>query len=134
MKFHHTAIVRRRLSIPARLLRKRVRAAKRSLDFGCGRSLDARILRMERYDPYGYPTYPKGKFDCILCSYVLNVVCQEEETRILDQLLQLLQRGGTAYVTVRRDKETTLRQRIVVLPLIKYKETRTYCIYELRKS
>jgi len=75
----------------------------RVLDYGCGRGKDADTYGMEKYDPYFFPALPDGKFNTILCSYVLNVVSKQDEKRVIRKVLSLLEPGGCAYFTVRRD-------------------------------
>lgn len=78
------------------------------LDFGCGTGVDVEFLREKGhdvigYDPYYAPAYPAGRFDTILCHYVLNVLLPEEQVAVLMAVSELLQPGGKAYYTVRRD-------------------------------
>jgi ATP adenylyltransferase len=80
----------------------------RVLDFGCGLGTDVNFLRDNQvdsigYDPYYIPTYPTGKFDTILCHYVLNVLLVEEQAHVLMAISELLKPTGRAYFTVRRD-------------------------------
>jgi ATP adenylyltransferase len=78
------------------------------LDFGCGTGVDVAFLREQghdvtAYDPHYAPDYPAGKFDTILCHYVLNVLLPEEQVQVLMAVSELLKPGGKAYFTVRRD-------------------------------
>lgn len=80
----------------------------RVLDFGCGLGADVNFLRSNQvdaigYDPYYVPAYPTGKFDTILCHYVLNVLLGEEQAHVLMAISELLNPKGRAYFTVRRD-------------------------------
>lgn len=80
----------------------------RVLDFGCGLGTDVNFLRSNQvdavgYDPHYAPTYPTGKFDTILCHYVLNVLLGEEQAHVLMAISELLKPNGRAYFTVRRD-------------------------------
>lgn len=80
----------------------------RVLDFGCGLGTDVNFLRNNQvdavgYDPYYAPAYPTGKFDTILCHYVLNVLLGEEQAHVLMAISELLKPTGRAYFTVRRD-------------------------------
>ena len=80
----------------------------RVLDFGCGLGTDVNFLRSNQvdaigYDPHYAPTYPTGKFDTILCHYVLNVLLGEEQAHVLMAVSELLKSTGRAYFTVRRD-------------------------------
>jgi ATP adenylyltransferase len=55
------------------------------------------------YDPHYAPDPPQGKFDTILCLYVLNVLLPEEQAHVLMAVSELLQPDGRAYFAVRRD-------------------------------
>ena len=68
-KSHLTAIKRTKLSVPIRGLDLK---GKRVLDYGCGRGSDADLLGADKYDPYYFPERPTGKYDVILCTYVLT--------------------------------------------------------------
>lgn len=111
------------------------------LDFGCGKSHDADLLQEYKYDPYYFDNkwVFDYKYDIILCSYILNTLLKNDESKILKQLRLLLTKNGTAYITVRRNikKEgytsigTYQRNVILNLPIIK--ENSDYCIYQLKK-
>ena len=80
----------------------------RVLDFGCGFGADVRALQrrgvdVTGYDPHHAPTPPDGRFDTVLCFYVLNVLLPEEQDEALMDIAERLAPGGTAYVAVRRD-------------------------------
>lgn len=75
-----TAIKRTSLSVPTRYLLQHNLLKGRILDFGCGYGFDTDELKRQGYNITGYdyyyyrPEYPVGKFDTILCNYVLNVL------------------------------------------------------------
>lgn len=78
------------------------------LDFGCGTGIDVAFLKTQNmdvvgYDPYYASDYPIGKFDTIICNYVLNVLLPEEQAHVLMAIAELLKPSGRAYFTVRRD-------------------------------
>jgi diadenosine tetraphosphate (Ap4A) HIT family hydrolase len=108
-KFSHlTAIDRTKLSSPVRFLFDNDLLKSRILDFGCGLGNDVEFLQQKGlditgYDPYYAPTYPTGKFDTIVCCYVLNVLMPEEQAEVLMNIAHLLKPGGKAYYAVRRD-------------------------------
>jgi len=88
--------------IAAELIRGRV------LDFGSGLGEDVAFLRQNGfdvtgYDPYYAPDPPQGRFDTILCLYVLNVLLSEEQAHVLMAVSELLAPTGHAYFAVRRD-------------------------------
>lgn len=105
---HLTAKERENLSYPARLLLDKGLLKGKILDFGCGFGKDVEILKskgldIQGYDRHYFPSYPQGKFDTILCFYVLNVLMLEDQTNVLLEISQLLKPGGKAYFAVRRD-------------------------------
>jgi diadenosine tetraphosphate (Ap4A) HIT family hydrolase len=108
-KFSHlTAIERTKLSSPMRFLLTKNLLDRRILDFGCGWGNDVKLLaqqglEIEGYDPHYAPTYPTGKFDTIVCCYVLNVLMPAEQANVLMNIAHLLKPGGKAYYAVRRD-------------------------------
>lgn len=108
-KFSHlTAIERISLSFPAQFLLAKNLLQGKVLDFGCGFGNDVKVLQREGfditgYDPYYFPQYPDGKFDTIICFYVLNVLFHEEQAKVLMDVSHLLKPGGKAYYAVRRD-------------------------------
>ena len=80
----------------------------RVLDFGCGHGADVAFLRdqgfdVTAYDPHYAPTLPEGRFDTILCQYVLNVLMRRAQAHVLMHVAELLRPSGAAYFTVRRD-------------------------------
>lgn len=91
-------------------------------------------------DSYYRPDYPEGKFDTIICVYVLNVLEQYAQAEVMWEMSNLLAPDGTIYYAVRRDlKEEGFRwhakhkqcthQCNVVLPyksLVKNKEFEIY--------
>lgn len=103
-----TAKERTTPSLPARMLYERGLIQGRTLDFGCGFGKDVAFLKgkqidIEGFDPYYFPDYPMGKFDTILCFYVLNVLFPEEQKQVLMEVSNLLKPTGKAYFVVRRD-------------------------------
>ncbi len=105
---HLTAIDRYHLSFPARHLYDYNLLKGRILDFGCGFGKDNDLLQAKGldivgYDPHYYPQMPKGKFDTIICSYVLGILFREEQAKVLMQISSKLKPGGKAYFAIRRD-------------------------------
>jgi len=138
MNSHKTAISRIRPSVPARFLYENDLIVGKALDYGCGKGRDADTYGMSKYDPHYAPYMPKGKFDTIMCNYVVNTVNTEVEATILSKIKQLLHGTGIAYITVRRDivqegvtKKGTY-QRKVYLDLPVVKETDKFCIYVMK--
>jgi SAM-dependent methyltransferase len=133
---HKTAITRRTLSVPARLLSERGLLVGRTLDYGCGKGSDATTLGLHKYDPYFRPSMPRGKFATIMCNYVLNVVTPEQEEVVLEGIRRKLAPGGVAYIAVRRDvkvegvtsKGTYQRNVKLDLPILLERKG-AFCIY-----
>ena len=107
----------------------------RRLDYGCGKSKDAAWWGMDSYDPHFHPAEPKGRYDTILCTYVLNVVPRVDQPHIINRIKYLLKKNGKAYFTVTRSmvwgrrKNGTLQRKVTLdMPVI-YR-TGGYIIYE----
>jgi len=103
-----TARHRRRMSAPVNWLLNAglFRNVRRALDYGCGHGTDAKILRIDAWDPHHRPGWTPKRvyYDLVLCTYVLNVIpSKEERRRVLADIRGLLKFNGVAYVTVRRD-------------------------------
>ncbi|MCS6906775.1 MAG: bifunctional class I SAM-dependent methyltransferase/HIT family protein, partial [Anaerolineales bacterium] len=105
---HLTVKERKEPSFPVRYLWRQGYLSGRILDFGCGLGADVAFLQSKNlevfgYDPYYFPEPPQGKFDTILCLYVLNVLLPEEQAHVLMAVSELLKPIGRAYFSVRRD-------------------------------
>ena len=90
-----TAIRQTTLSAPTRYLLQHGMLKGRILDFGCGFGFDADELKRQGYDIAGYdyyyrPKYPEGKFDTILCNYVLNVLEPYAQAEVMMNVTNLL--------------------------------------------
>lgn len=143
-KAHLTAIVRNKLSAPAKEL-IRLRKIKGSvLDYGCGKGDDVKFLTEKGYCIRGYDPHWKDdlavlcrEYDTILCSYVYNVVDESTRESITRQLKALRKKNGKIYITVRTDiKEDYLSKRgtnqyVVHLDLPIVVKTADFCTYEL---
>ncbi len=105
---HLTAIERRTLSFPTRLLKERKLLIGDILDFGCGFGYDTDQLEKSGFNIVGYDNYyrpelPEKRFDTIICNYVLNVLEPNEQAEVLMSVSELLKPMGKAYFSVRRD-------------------------------
>lgn len=106
----YTAKKRKKVSFPTKYLFNKNKICGKVLDFGCGYGKDVEFLESKQvnvvgYDLYYKPEHPKGKFDTIICNYVLNVVLYEEMLNIIMIISELLNSNGKAYFSVRRDLE-----------------------------
>jgi len=103
---HKTAKKRATLSRPMRYLHEKGLLRGKLLDYGCGRGDDAERLSMDKYDPCYFSGRPIAlSYDTITCNYVLNVIKDESSRKaVLSRILRCLKPGGTAYISVRRDK------------------------------
>jgi len=135
-----TALSRGKISTPTRWLKENNLLKGRVLDYGCGRGKDAKVLGFDKYDLFWWPKRPTGKYDTIICNYVLNVVTEDVEKEILKDVKSLLKPDGKAYFSVRRDCRTgqtskKTYQRIVDmdLPIIK-KSSRQFVIYVMEMN
>lgn len=141
-KSYLTAIHRKSASAPLMWLLKHNLINGRVLDYGCGYGTD--VLELQKrdyeaagYDPYFFNDMPKGSFDTVLCTYVLNVLPADEQKKVIEQLKKKLKKNRRAYITVRRDIKQPITtshgtyQDYVLLPFPVVTENKRYCIYEL---
>ena len=139
IKKHLTARVRFRPSAPLQRLKFKNMIKGKTLDFGCGRGFDAKYLECDKYDPHYQPVWPQDTYDTILCTYVLNVLEPNEEGYILNDIRELLNEDGVAYITVRRDVKNEgynfrgTYQRNVILEEEIFYEGSSYCTYIIRR-
>ena len=118
---HLKAKERDTLSFPAKIVLKKNLIKGKVLDFGCGIGKDVKLLKSKGinitgYDKHYFPEFPTGKFDTILCFYLLNVLLPEEQSNVLIEISRLLKPTGKAYFAVRKD--------------IRYEGFRTYKIHQ----
>ena len=131
---YQTAISRKTPPEPIRWLNKQGLLKGRVLDYGSGRNC---WLGMICYDPHWRPSKPRGKFDTVVCCYVLNVVTPAAQTQIIRAIHGYLKAGGHAYFAVRRDIPKSGKegrgtfQRYVVLPTTSISKTGTREIYRM---
>jgi 2-polyprenyl-3-methyl-5-hydroxy-6-metoxy-1,4-benzoquinol methylase len=142
-KSHNTAISRGGPSAPLLALERMGLINGSVLDYGCGKGADEKYLlskniSIDSYDPHWNPVSLEDKgYDTILCTYVLNVLDNDDGMSVISSIKEHLNPNGKAYLSVRRDVKTdgpTSRgfQRNVFLdyPVVKERKN-NYCIYEL---
>jgi ATP adenylyltransferase len=105
---HFTAKEREKASFPLNVLLKADKIVGRVLDFGSGFGKDTEKLKSLgfdaiAYDPYYSPIEVEGKFDTIICIYVLNVLQPHAQSEVIMEISHLLKPDGVAYFAVRRD-------------------------------
>ena len=105
---HLTAKERKYLSYPSKWLLSQGLLKGSILDYGCGFGTDVSELGHKGfsiigYDPHYFPDRVEGKYDTVLCHYVLNVLEPLDQTDVLMEVSRYLKDIGTAYFTVRRD-------------------------------
>jgi len=100
---YRTAIPRKTLSSPASALSRKGLIRGKVLDFGSGKSKDSEMLGGAKYDPHFSPKMPKGKYDTILMSFVLNTLKEGNQKKALEAAQRKLKRRGILYATVRTD-------------------------------
>ena len=141
--YHKTATKRNSPSAPAKWIYDNIGfdLDNSTLDYGCGRGDDAEYFGVWGWDIHGgtHPTITGWLFDTILCSYVLNVIPDEDERKsVIANIQKHLTWNGTAYLTVRNDKQNLngwtkigTYQTFVDLPLPIVHKTSGYIIYKL---
>lgn len=105
-----TAITRKGMSKPMKVLKEKDLLQGSILDFGCGNGEDVAILSESGFNIVGYDkfndTYKNEdllnkKFNVVTCNYVLNVIPEMDEHKSVVELLKSL--GDNVYICVRSD-------------------------------
>jgi hypothetical protein len=105
--YHPTAIRRNGPSAPLRHLATYAPdvLVGRVLDYGCGRGEDAALLGATGFDPHhpraGVRRPPRGTFDTVLLTYVVNVLPRREAAAALADAARYVRRGGYLAVASR---------------------------------
>jgi hypothetical protein len=117
---------------------------KEYLDYGCGKGLDADLLRLDKYDPHFFPEFPMKQYDVIYCNYVLNVIpCNDDKLLTVNVMLDLLKNSPESklYITVRRDVKKagftsrgTWQENVVIDGLKPIIENKSFAVYVLTKG
>jgi citrate synthase len=118
-----TAALRRRESVPARIVAHR-RRPRRLLDYGCGRSRDVEYFRSLGIEAMGYDPFHApidlgplaASFDLVMCTYVLGTLPPESRSAALAGVRRLLCPGGRLVVSVRDRIEVERERRASWLP------------------
>lgn len=108
--FLKTALHRKTLSVPMRILKEKNLLQGITLDYGCGWGDDCRLLQKEGFNIFGYdkynPVYKEDKllenrYDTLTCNYCFNVIPSLEEHYQLVELLKKL--SENCFISVRSD-------------------------------
>lgn len=111
-KAHLTALPRKKLSAPMKWMDAEGFfdgvPRHKCLDYGCGKGFDADALGFQKYDPFFFrcDDFYEGEFDVITCNFVLNVIPDEDERRVvLENILNWLAPSMSAFISIRSDKK-----------------------------
>lgn len=110
MNAHKTAIARKGPSVPLKHAFYLNAITGRVLDFGCGKGADVRELKQRGfsvvgYDPHFCPKRPRGKFDTVLMTYVVNVLKVNIRDRAIREAWGYVKAGGNLIITARTENE-----------------------------
>ncbi len=113
-----------------------------TLDYGCGYGFDAISNEWSRYDPYYHDVKLEDKYDTITCINVLSAVSTKIRGEIIDNIKELLQDDGNAYLVVPRNLPINGKysgynrrpQTHVILTLESMHKDNHLEIYRLRKN
>ena len=100
---HKTAKKRTKLSRPMQHLKDMGELRGKILDYGCGRGDDARLLKIDFWDPFWNNFLIKDEYNTITCNYVLNVLPEKDRKDVFKKVRALLHPRGTLFVSVRSD-------------------------------
>lgn len=112
------------------------------LDYGCGYGFDADYFKWDKFDPYYFGKYPDKKYKNIVCINVLNVVSSKIRKEIIQNINELLENDGIAYLVAPRNIPTKGKysgferkpQNYVVLSLNSVYKDKNLEIYEFKKN
>jgi len=110
MDSKRTAISRKKASRPLRAALRLDAIHGRVLDFGCGKGKDVDELqdlgyKVIGYDPNFRPAKPRGRFQTVLMTYVINVLQTKERNEALLKAWSYVKKGGRLIVTARTERE-----------------------------
>jgi DNA phosphorothioation-associated putative methyltransferase len=144
-----TAIHRTTISAPLATLVKNKLIHGSVLDYGCGHGKDLEYLQRYCIDADGYdlnhrpdPKPLQRKWDTVLCTYVLNVIENENERNtVIETIKGLVNPGGNVYITVRNDikslngkTDIDTWQGLITLDLPIIRKNSTFITYHYAKN
>ena len=110
MDSRRTAISRKNASRPLKAALYINAVHGRVLDFGCGKGKDVAELldlgyKVVGYDPNFRPVKPRGRFQTVLMTYVINVLQVAERNAALQEAWDRVKKGGRLIITARSEAE-----------------------------
>lgn len=115
MEPHKTAIHRSKPSLTVRKIELLKLIENPVFDYGCGTGKDAQYLESKGYlvnfwDPYFFNKIPLSGFKSqsyrtIFCTYILNVIPNNERNGVIKNIQRLLEKNGKAFFTVRTSSD-----------------------------
>lgn len=110
MNSKRTAITRKKASRPLQAALELDAVKGKVLDYGCGKGHDVTELHMlgfkaSRYDPNFFPRKPRGRFQTVLMTYVVNVLQPTERNAAILDAWKYVKKGGRLIVTSHTDTE-----------------------------
>jgi len=110
MNSKRTAISRKKASRPLRAALKLNAVQGKVLDYGCGKGRDIEELqalgfKIVGYDPNFHPRKPRGRFQTVLMTYVVNVLQVKERNAAIQDAWSHVKKGGRLIVTAKTERE-----------------------------
>ena len=110
MDSKRTAISRSKPSRPLKAALKLSAVQGRVLDFGCGKGADVAELerlgyKVKGYDPHFQAKLPRGRFQTVLMTYVVNVLQMTARNDAINKAWGYVKPGGRLIVTARTTRE-----------------------------
>ena len=110
MNSGRTAMRRKKASRPLRAALKLNAIQGKVLDYGCGRGKDIEELqalgfKVAGYDPHFQSRKPRGRFQTVLMTYVVNVLESSERNAAIQDAWKHVKKGGRLIIASRTKRE-----------------------------